>query len=146
MSHCTPVGTVPLVIERRYAKCLPSDLMRLNIMVDSRAMWPEPYHIMFPRRNRTLTAKVKKPYTRTAKAPKYYIIDYGLSRRYAPEDAHPMEEWPEGGDRSVPEFNNGLNPTPHDPFAVDIYCVGNVIQDCILNVSHYSISDTVRPC
>lgn len=98
-------------------------------------MWPEPYHIMVPSMNRGYTSEVKKPFTRTAKTPRYYIIDYGLSRRYSPDDPHPMERLPEGGDRTVPEFGNSLNPTPHDPFAVDIYCLGNVIQKYILDVS-----------
>lgn len=102
-------------------------------------MWPEPYHVMAPDMNQSFTTEVKKPFTRTAKAPKYYIIDYGLSRRYSPDDSHPTEMYPEGGDRTVPEFNNGLNPTPHDPFMVDIYCVGNVIQECILDVGHQLI-------
>lgn len=109
--------------------------MFLNIMVDSRDMWPEPYHIMMNIRNRALTAHVKKPFTRTAKTPKYYIIDFGMSCRYSPDDPHPTETAPDGGDRTVPEFNNSFESTPHDPFAVDIYCVGNVIQEWILEVS-----------
>lgn len=107
--------------------------MSYNILMDSRKMWPEPYHIMAPSMNKTFTAPVKKPFTRTARPPRYHIIDFGLSRRYSPDDPHPTEIAPEGGDRTVPEFQNGFS--PHDPFAVDIYCVGNVIQECILDVS-----------
>lgn len=98
-------------------------------------MWPEPYHIMMTFMNRDFTAEVAKPFTRTAKAPKYYIIDFGMSRRYSPDDPHPTETTADGGDRTVPEFNDSLESTPHDPFAVDIYCVGNVIQEWILDVS-----------
>ncbi|KAK7692240.1 hypothetical protein QCA50_003865 [Cerrena zonata] len=119
------------------------DLMYLNIMVDSRDMWPEPYHFMTPHMNRSFTGNVKKPFTRTEKAPKYYIIDYGLSRRYSPDEHHPSEMFPEGGDRTVPEFNNGIGRTPHDPFAVDIYCVGNVIQKYILDV--YTGCEFLKP-
>ena len=106
--------------------------MFLNIMVNSQDMWPEPYHFMSPDMNRSFTAPVKQPYTRTTRSPKYYIIDYGMSRRYSPENPNPQEVAAEGGDRTVPEFQNGN--APHDPFAVDIYCVGNVIQEFILEV------------
>lgn len=116
--------------------------MRLNIMIDSRDMWPEPYHIMDNHMNRTFTGEVKKPFTRTAKAPKYYIINYRLSRRYPPDDPHLMEIYPEGGDRTVPEFNNSTNPIPHDPFAVDIYCVGNVMRECIIDVGCHLICES----
>lgn len=129
-----------------------SDLMVYNIMIDSKGMWPEPYHIMAPHMNRSFTARVKKPFTRTARPPKYHIIDFGLSRQYAPDNLNPTETLPEGGDRTVPEFTNGTQPVLHDPFAVDIYCVGNVIQECILQVSrrtidvfgHLLILDTCR--
>lgn len=113
--------------------------MFLNIMVDSRHMWPEPYHVMSPTMNRKYTDNVKKPFTRTARPPKYYIIDFGISRRYSPDDPNPQETIVEGGDRTVPEFKNGH--TPHDPFAVDIYYVGNVIREFILEVSSKSFTD-----
>lgn len=109
--------------------------MVYNIMVDSKDMWPEPYHVMAPDMNRSFTAEVKKPFTRTARPPKYHIIDFGLSRQYPADNLNPAESIPEGGDRTVPEFSNGLGPVAHDPFAVDIYCVGNVIQNYILKVS-----------
>lgn len=103
-------------------------------------MWPEPYHIMAPYMNRSFTARAKRPFTRTAKAPKYYIIDFGMSRQYSHDDLHPMEMLPEGGDRTVPEFHNSLEPTRHDPFAVDIYCLGNVIKKYIVDVSLFTIN------
>ncbi|KAK7692255.1 hypothetical protein QCA50_003880 [Cerrena zonata] len=108
------------------------DLMEYNIMMDSKDMWPEPYHVMASYMNRSFTAEVKKPFTRTARPPKYHIIDFGLSRQYPADNLNPTESIPEGGDRTVPEFSNGLGPVVHDPFAVDIYCVGNVVQNYVL--------------
>ena len=84
----------------------------------------------------TLTKEVKEPRTRTSKPPKYYIIDFGMSRRYSPGDPHPTETHPDGGDRTVPEFNNSWDLVVHDPFAVDIYCLGNIIKREILDVSY----------
>ena len=116
--------------------------MQSNIMMSTQEMHPEPYHVMAPYMNRTLTARAKKPFTRTAKPPKYFIIDFGMSRRYSPDDPNPTETSPDGGDGTVPEFNNSVNPVPHNPFAVDIYCMGNVIQEVILDVS--SLKPTSR--
>lgn len=110
--------------------------MQYNIMMDTRNMWPEPYHVMMSYMNRTLSAEVQKPFTRTRKPPKYYIIDFGMSRQYSLDEPHPRETAPDGGDRTVPEFNRSWESVDHDPFAVDIYCVGNVIQGKILNVSY----------
>ena len=103
--------------------------------MSTQEMHPEPYHVMAPYMNRTLTARAKKPFTRTAKPPKYFIIDFGMSCRYSPDDPNPTETSPDGGDGTVPEFNNSSDPVPHNPFAVDIYCMGNVIQEVILDVS-----------
>ena len=108
--------------------------MSLNIMMDTR-MWPEPFHVQMSHMDPTFTVPVEEPYTRTSRPPKYFIIDFGMSRQYSPDDTHPTETAPDGGDRTVPEFNNSWDDVEHDPFAVDIYCVGNVIQEFILDVS-----------
>lgn len=103
--------------------------------MDPSGMWPELYHVMMPTRSPSFANRAKKPYTRTAKSPKYYIIDFGFSRRYPRDDLHPQATTADGGDRTVPEFQNGS--IPHDPFAVDIYCIGNVIQEFILDVRSF---------
>ena len=121
-----------------------SDLMVLNIMMDADALWSERHHIMDYRMNRPFTSRVKLALSRTASRPKYYIIDFGLSRQYPPDSC--IETAPEGGDRTVPEFVNGLEETPHDPFAVDIYCVGNVIQEYILDVSCWFLLHGKKVC
>ena len=105
--------------------------------MSTREMWPEPFHVQMPHRNPTLTDDVKEPFTRTSRPPKYYIIDFGMSRQYSPDNPHPIETAPDGGDRTVPEFGDGCSRVAHDPFAVDIYCVGNVIQERILDVRPY---------
>ena len=117
--------------------------MQSNILMSTREMWPEPFHVQMHHRNPTLTDDAKEPYTRTLKPPKYYIIDFGMSRQYSPGDHHPTETAPDGGDRTVPEFGDGRSRVVHDPFAVDIYCVGNVIQERILDVR--SCYDCVTP-
>ncbi len=71
--------------------------------------------------------------TRTARPVRYYFIDFGPSRRYNPEDGPPREHPIRGGDKSVPEFKN-WNGDLLDPFPTDIYYVGNMIQESVLQV------------
>ena len=96
-------------------------------------------HIMMPHMNPMFTDEVKEPRTRTSRPPKYYITDFGMSVQYSSDDPHPTETSPDGGDRTVPEFNNSTDLVEHDPFAVDIYTVGNVVKKEILDVCHSSI-------
>ena len=76
-----------------------------------------------------------KAFTRTERPPKYYLIDFGLSRRYDPNDKAPLEPPIRGGDKSVPEFQRyNPNQTTFNPFFTDIYYVGNRIREDLLTV------------
>ena len=76
-----------------------------------------------------------KAFTRTERPPKYYLIDFGLSRRYDPNDKAPLEPPIRGGDKSVPEFQRyNPNQTTFNPFFTDIYYVGNRIREDLLMV------------
>ncbi|KAJ6543681.1 hypothetical protein B0H10DRAFT_2134463 [Mycena sp. CBHHK59/15] len=57
--------------------------------------------------------------------PKYYLIDFGISRRYKPEQLPP------------PEFRNSY--TPCDPFPTDIYYIGNLIRENFLDVRCFDL-------
>ncbi|KAG6877654.1 hypothetical protein C0993_005279 [Termitomyces sp. T159_Od127] len=70
--------------------------------------------------------------SRTKKPVKYYLIDFDLSEVYRPEDAPYLRQPPWGGDKSVPEFSLP-NAPPCDPFAVDVYCMGNCIREDYLD-------------
>ena len=75
-----------------------------------------------------------KAFTRTERPPKYYLIDFGLSRRYDPNDKAPLEP-PIRGDKSVPEFQRyNPNQTTFNPFFTDIYYAGNRIREEFLTV------------
>ena len=75
-----------------------------------------------------------KHLTRTQRPPKYYLIDSGISRRYDPSDTDPKEIPIWGGDKAVPEFQDSNE--PHDPFATDIFYIGNAIKKDLILVSH----------
>jgi hypothetical protein len=66
--------------------------------------------------------------SRAERPPKYYFIDFGISRRYDPEDKAPLELPIRGGDKSVPEFMEDIN-VPRNPFQTDIYYAGNLIRE-----------------
>jgi len=96
-------------------------------MGDLLPLYDSPPHTFDYRKKRDFSGKAKICSTRTRTPIKYYLVDFGLSRRYNPEDGPPLElpQW--GGDKSVPEFT--AFDTPCDPFLVDIYCLGNAIRE-----------------
>lgn len=82
---------------------------------------------------------VTTPFSRTLKPVKYYFIDFGLSKIYRPQDVPFLKQPPWGGDKSVPEHLIP-SPPPCDPFAVDVYCLGNFLRQYFLDVSIISFS------
>ncbi|EPQ57111.1 hypothetical protein GLOTRDRAFT_137524 [Gloeophyllum trabeum ATCC 11539] len=106
-----------------------------NIMMDPSALYPESFHPVSTSQKRNLKGHAKH-YTRTQRPVKYYLIDFGLSRRYKPEDMPPMEEVVIGGDRTVPEFQDvytrAVSSKRCDPFPTDIYTLGNVMKSWLI--------------
>ncbi|EIW83437.1 hypothetical protein CONPUDRAFT_121992 [Coniophora puteana RWD-64-598 SS2] len=105
------------------------DCSELNIMMDAHPMFVGSWHPMQPDMKRDLSDTVTY-YTRTKRPPRYYFIDFGISRRYDESVADPLEEVIEGGDKTVPEHQPDC--PPQNPFRTDIYCVGNAIQERLL--------------
>ncbi|KZT10870.1 uncharacterized protein LAESUDRAFT_672427 [Laetiporus sulphureus 93-53] len=105
------------------------DCMNFNIMMDPKPLFPKLFHPQKPKY--TLDFKgYAKFFTRTKRPTKYYFIDFGLSRKYNPEDGPPREDPIWGGDKTVPEFHRSNDPC--DPFPTDIYYLGNVIREDFL--------------
>lgn len=95
-----------------------------------RPTYPKMYHSHSVDKVRSWKGKAKH-YTRTTRPVKYYLIDFGLSRRYAADDISPFEVQIPGGDRTVPEFRTGDGEVCN-PFPTDIYYVGNMIREHFL--------------
>ncbi|TRM70247.1 kinase-like domain-containing protein [Schizophyllum amplum] len=111
------------------------DCIDLNIMMDASPLYDQPYH---PRRTdwrRDFKGKAKA-HTRTERPVVYYLIDFGLSRRYDLPYERPLEEPILGGDKSVPEFQNSA--APCDPFPTDVYYLGNMIRRTFLEGCEYN--------
>jgi len=100
------------------------DIIGNNIMMDAALMYLVPYHPVRLHKTRDWSGTARY-YTRAQRPVKYYLIDYGLSRRYAPEDKAPLEDLLFGGDRSAPEF---WAANPCNPYHLDVYCMGNVVR------------------
>ncbi|EIM87890.1 uncharacterized protein STEHIDRAFT_76526 [Stereum hirsutum FP-91666 SS1] len=96
-------------------------------MMDPTAMYPESFHPIANNRSRDYKRHAKH-YTRTQRPPRYVWIDYGHARRYNPEDGPPLELPQLAGDKSPPEHNGPNQDIPCDPFATDIYFLGNFIR------------------
>ncbi|VDC04963.1 unnamed protein product [Peniophora sp. CBMAI 1063] len=111
--------------ERHIAHC---DFYGTNVMMDSGPLYPVPFHPRKVTRRRDWKGKVR-PYTRTERPVKYYIIDYGLSHRFKPDEPAPLIVPIIPGDKSVPEHQGMKEFEASDPFATDIYTAGNLVNE-----------------
>ncbi|KAJ7153520.1 hypothetical protein C8R43DRAFT_1235480 [Mycena crocata] len=96
-----------------------------SFMVDSTLLFRDLPHPLRPEKRRDFSGPPRTSNTRTQLEVKYYIIDYNLSVRYPDAGPHlELSGW--GGDKTVPEFRTQER---SDPFAVDVYCLGNAGWD-----------------
>jgi hypothetical protein len=98
-------------------------------MLDPSEMYPNGFHPTQINRRPNFNGRAKR-HTRTRRPPRYYLIDFGLSRRYASRDA--FDEPLRGGDRTAPEHQRG---GPCNPFQTDIYYLGNLIREEFIRVT-----------
>ncbi|KAK0464337.1 uncharacterized protein EV420DRAFT_1037382 [Desarmillaria tabescens] len=104
-----------------------------NIMMDATHMYgPDSFHPRDRKLKYDFSGRARHR-SRTEQPPRYYFIDFGLSILYKPDELPATVRALEGGDKSVPEF---LADNPdwmkrtlkHDPFAVDVYYLGNAFR------------------
>lgn len=100
-------------------------------------LYPDGWHPMKPGRNREHTGPSKQAYTRTQRPPRYLWIDFGLSVHFKDPDHPPTYYRNPGTDKTVPEFKDRAGDTTlYDPFATDIYYLGNLVRKYFLDVSY----------
>ena len=97
-------------------------------MFDPSEMFPEGYHPSQMNRSRDFQGRAKW-YTRTQRPPRYYLIDFGLSRQYFSRKA--LDAPLRGGDKSAPEHRNAAL---CNPFHTDIYYLGNLVRQEFIQV------------
>ncbi|KAJ7068704.1 hypothetical protein C8F01DRAFT_1247197 [Mycena amicta] len=105
------------------------DTHSMNIMLDPRGMYPNGFYpgdICYKDRSPDFSTRAKF-YTRTQRPPRYYWIDYGLSGVFRCSNRSQLRVpyiW--GGDKDIPETQKKW--TVANPFATDVWWVGNLIQ------------------
>jgi hypothetical protein len=97
-------------------------------MLDPSGMYPRGFHPINIKRCRDFKGRAKR-FTRTRRPTRYYLIDFGLSRRY--NSRNELEVPLRGGDKSAPEHQL---PILCNPFPTDIYYLGNLVRERFLKV------------
>lgn len=104
-------------------------------MMDATSLYPDLYHPAKIDRSHDLSGPARH-FTRTQRPPRYFFVDFGISRRYPPGQRPAREDIILPGDKSVPEHQGDAEEC--DPFPTDIYLLGNMIRERFLNVSSIS--------
>ncbi|TFK74309.1 hypothetical protein BDN72DRAFT_789580 [Pluteus cervinus] len=105
------------------------DIGQTNIMMEGNELFPDRWNQRFAH----LTPEGQRHtnfFTRTQRPPTYFLIDFGISRRYDPSNTNPLEEPIYGGDKTVPEFETDKE--AFNPFQTDIYYMGNMIRKSLI--------------
>ena len=110
--------------------------MQLNILMDG-SMFLDAWHPNDEYMSEDLTHPARHR-TRTQSPPRYYYIDFGISRKYDASNTNPLEEPIFGGDKEVPEFKKDYN-RPWNPFPTDVWYLGHAIQEMFLEVRCNSV-------
>ncbi|KAJ7269600.1 hypothetical protein C8J57DRAFT_1180644 [Mycena rebaudengoi] len=110
----------------------------LNIMQDPEQLYPSGFHPVNYCMN-TNHDGLAHSLKRTACWPRYYIIDFGLSRRYSPAKGPPAEPTPTltNGDKAPPEYAAAES----NPFPTDIYYLGNLLRRHFIRSDQCSVRD-----
>lgn len=99
--------------------------------MDARGLYPDGFHPIETSKTLDFSAPARC-FTRTERPPKYWLIDLGIAKRYAPDERPPSEPIVRGGDKSPPEHRTP--DIPCDPFPTDVYYIGNLIKEEFLYV------------
>ncbi|KAJ7164804.1 kinase-like domain-containing protein [Mycena crocata] len=115
------------------------DCTTFNIMMDGSPLYSTPIHPIEADMKRDYSGHISNR-SRTQCPVKYYITDFGISRRYNPEDFPVFEEPILAADRSPPEYRRtatGEGPPNCDPFATDVYYLGNLVRENFIQGSDF---------
>ena len=118
-------------------KCF-RDLSALNILFDERGqMYPRGFHPMIQALEANFDRPANPKRRRGAKDIKYIFIDFGISSHFNSLEERHLVYGCMAQDPTIPELSDIV---PYDPFAVDIYTLGNVYREELLEVHIYLLS------
>lgn len=105
--------------------------------MDGDAMYPEGFHPV--RINRTPDyLRTSEHTSRTVAGVKYYFVDFGISC-YLPDASSPrLVIGSDGRDQEPPELSDTM---PYDPFALDIFIIGNMFRREFCQVGVSGVTD-----
>jgi len=118
------------------------DACWFNLTMDSsRLLGPKGYHYPRPTLREDLSPiKVEKLRRKAAASVQYYLIDFGLSYRFPSYEERGLVLGNVGQNKSVPELSKRIS---YDPFKVDIYQLGSVINR-LIQVSFVLLIDLAK--
>jgi len=103
-----------------------SDCHLPNVLMNADAMYPGGFHPAKQSMAPDWKGKAKH-FSRTERLPKYYLIDFGLSVRFRPNDSTPRARVVRGGDHDYPPELEDMN-AEYDPFPTDVFHLGHLIM------------------
>jgi len=111
-------------------------------MMDACELYLDGFHPVDIDKSNDLKSRAVQGYSQTERPPKYYTIDFGIAMRFPPgtERLATTQILLGGADKSVPELQGEGYSKAYNPFHTDIYCVGNMIWEQYVMVSHTSPS------
>ncbi|KAF7311452.1 Protein kinase domain-containing protein [Mycena kentingensis (nom. inval.)] len=112
-----------------------------NIVLDPTKLFPYGFHPLFDYRD-PRGVHPARHITRTECWPRYFLIDFGLSRRYDPTHGPPDEDIIYGADKPPPEHRQLVS---CNPFPTDIYFLGNLLKTDFL-YRQARIEEEGSPC
>jgi hypothetical protein len=102
-------------------------------MMDPRPLYPQGYHPIEVNRSKDLRQRAKHM-TRTERPCKYFFTGFSASQTFHINSGHVKMPYHAGKDATVPEHQYQAVGCLVDPFAVDVYCLGNFLRTDFLQV------------
>ncbi|OSD01823.1 hypothetical protein PYCCODRAFT_1368635 [Trametes coccinea BRFM310] len=110
-----------------------------NVMMDASILFPEGCHPVARDFLPDFSDEAPR-LPRSAGRVTYYLIDFGISSRFSPDDSPRLVLGRDGIDDSVPELSANV---PYDPFKTDVYIAGSLLRQLFLK--KYSNMDVIDP-
>ncbi|KAL5492954.1 hypothetical protein ACEPAI_4402 [Sanghuangporus weigelae] len=105
------------------------DCSTLNIMMDGTPVFPRGFHPGARNLEYGRTSFAHPRRRRDVAGVKYYFTDFGISSHFDGNDANRLVTGKACLDKNLPEL---YQDDPHDPFAVDIFLLGDVFKDVLV--------------